>query len=455
MEITSAKAMDPSRPKYLIVFSDTSEKNTSTLSTVLKRGKAEKVPERAGLSMIAAGETGVHTKVFEKLGVATADLTKTQHDALCKRDDVIAVVENEIRYLPPVRRTLEEAVVKPSADEKSQMFAYLEGVRDAANLMIAYYERGKPGSASSPSASARPVMAIAAKPQATWGLKSIGVATALSAPTGKGVKVAVLDTGIDLTHPDLQDKVVEGVSAVSFVTGIDVQDVHGHGTHCAGIIAGPKQSVSGFRYGVAPDVELLVGKVFNNQFRPKATDDDILEGISWAEQNGARIISMSLGSKREVDGKPPVQYETIAAKLLTRKSNSVILIAASGNDSDRPLSTAPVGNPASCPSVMAVAAIDRNNHIAAFSCRQMDALAVVDVSAPGVAVFSSFANGTFEKLDGTSMAAPFVAGLAALYLEREPKLNAQQLFAKLKSDARKLGAMEDFGAGLIQLKSLA
>ena len=264
-------------------------------------------------------------------------------------------------------------------------------------------------------------------------------------------KVAVLDTGIDLNHPDLRGKVIDGDTAFSQVGGVSVQDVHGHGTHCAGVISGPFQSVSGIRYGVAPNVELLVGKVFNNNFRPTASDDDILDGITWAEQKGARIISMSLGSVRMPNGDFPLQYEQIAKKLLRRDSDSVLLIAAAGNEGRRPISTAPVGNPASCPSIMGVAAIDRHKNIADFSCSQMDNIGEVDVSAPGVAVFSSFLNGTFEKLDGTSMATPHVAGLAALYLEREPNLTAQELFDLLKSRALPIGAREDFGAGLIQL----
>lgn len=449
MQTISAKEIDPSRPKYLIIFDEAVEKNTSTLSSLLKRGKAEGVNEQDGMSILAAGETGVNVKVYESLGVAAADLSKSQHDALCKRSDVLAVVENEVRFLPPVRRTSEENDEKSVSEENSPIIAYLEGMRDAINMALAYQQGSKPISVSS--LAAHPAMTTAAAQRTTWGLKAIGVATALSPPTGKGIKVAVLDTGIDLNHPDLRNKVAQGVSAVSMVRNVTVQDVNGHGTHCAGVIAGPRQSISGIRYGVAPDVELLVGKVFNNKVRPTASDDDILEGITWAEQKGARIISMSLGSKRDVDGKFPIAYETIVKKLLTRKNNSVLLIAAAGNESERPMFTAPVGNPASCPSIMAVAAIDRNKGIADFSCRQMDAVGMVDVSAPGMAIFSSFINGTFEKLDGTSMATPFVAGLAALYLERDSKLNAQKLFDAVIKRARQLGVAEDFGAGLVQL----
>jgi subtilisin len=450
MQTISAKAVDSSRPKYLIVFSEAEEKNTSTLSTVLKRGKAKDVPERSGIRMLAAGETGVHVKVYEKLGVAAADLNKSQYNALCKRDDVVAVVENEIRLLPPVRRTIEDEDGTPSVkEEKAQMVDYLTGVRDLANLMLSRLEGGN---APSPQAGAVAQLA-AASPAAvrfTWGLKAIGVATALSPPTGKGVKVAVLDTGLDLEHPDFEGRVAEGETARSF-SGVSVQDVHGHGTHCAGIIGGPRQSVSGTRYGVAPDVSLLVGKVFNNDFRPKAADDDILEGITWADEHGARIISMSLGSIRDLNGDFAPLYEQMAKKLLKRTSNSVILIAAAGNESDRPASTAPVGNPAACPSVMAVAAVDKNKRVASFSCRQLDDIGTLDVSAPGVAIFSSFTNGEFETLDGTSMATPFVAGLAALYLQRDPKLTAQKLFDELVGRAKKLGDPDDFGAGLVQL----
>jgi subtilisin len=451
MEPISAKEMDSTHPKYLVIFDDVTDKNTNTLSSVLKRGKAEGVLERAGMSTLAAGESGVNTKVYERLGVAACDLSKSQHEALTKRSDVIAIVENEVRYLPPVRRTLEVTDRKSVSNDNPPIIAYLEGLRDAANMALAYQQGSKPISVSS--IVTHPAMSIAATPRTTWGLKAIGVATAMNPPTGKGVKVAVLDTGIDLNHPDFRNKVIDGVSAVSKVRNVTVQDVNGHGTHCAGIVCGPRQSISGIRYGVAPDVELLVGKVFNNDSfpGPRASDDGILDGIAWAEQKGARIISMSLGSKRAINGNFPIQYETIVEKLLNRPTNSVLLVAAAGNDSKRPLSTAPVENPASCPSIMAVAAIDRNKRIADFSCNKMDNIGEINVSAPGVAIFSSFLNGTFEKLDGTSMATPCVAGLAALYLEREPQLTAQQLFEKLKERAFPLGTAEDFGAGLVQL----
>lgn len=326
-----AKQLDAGRPQYLVVFREASEQNTSTLSGVLKRGKAPGARARAGVNLLAAADSGVVTRVFEHLGVGAADLTDSQVAALRKRDDVAAVVENQVRFLPPVRRSL-EAEDGPAPDEKTPAFvAYLQGLRDAANLALAYHQGGE---VAAPAPLAVPAAMGLSAGRSTWGVRAVGARDA--ALTGRGVKVAALDTGLDLNHPDLGAKVVEGVTAVSMVTGVSVQDVYGHGTHCAGTICGPVRSRSGLRYGVAPDVELLLGKVFNNRSRPGATDDDILEGIAWADENGAQIISMSLGSNRAVGEAFSPLYENLARQLLDRAQNSVLIVAAAGNESERP-----------------------------------------------------------------------------------------------------------------------
>jgi len=449
----SAKEVDSKKPKYLVIFREPAQKHTSTLSSVLKRGRSAEGRERDGVSLLAAANTGVETKVFEPLGVAAADLSDTQVSNLRKRDDVAAIVENEVRYLPPVRKSKRTAEIK-SEDNRGpakDVLTYLRGVRDGMNLAITFCERGSMTPLDLNPASIVAAALPAATPQTTWGLRAIGVASAVSPPTGRGVKVAVLDTGIDFNHPDMGNKTERGVTAVSFVTGITEQDVHGHGTHVAGTVCGPRQSTGGIRYGVAPDVDLLVGKVFNNAFRPRASDDDILEGITWADEQGARIISMSLSSDRDTGGDFPILYETVAQQLVDRAQNSVLLVAAAGNASDRPLSVVCVQNPAACPSILSVAAVDRDLRIASFSCKQLDDIGPVDVAGPGVAVYSSFIEGGFEELDGTSMAAPHISGLAALYIEADPSLTARQLFERLKTRARSLGDATDFGAGIVQL----
>jgi subtilisin len=257
----------------------------------------------------------------------------------------------------------------------------------------------------------------------------------------------VLDTGIDLHHRDMGSKVIEGITARSFVDHVSVQDVNGHGTHCAGSVSGPLRSVSGIRYGVAPDAELLVGKVFDNMPNPGAIDDDIFEGIQWADENGARVVSLSLGSDRLPREPFSDTYENLASQLRNRSTNSILLVAAAGNDSNRPFSVAAVGNPAACPSIVAVAAVDRHFRIASFSNAKLDHIGEVNLSAPGVSVFSSTTGDGFETLDGTSMATPHVAGLAALLLEANPALSAQQVLDRMLARANALTSPHDFGAG--------
>jgi len=208
MQTLRAKDLDPSRPKYLIIFEEAQEKNTSTLSSVLKRGKEEGTPERAGVAILAAGETGVHVKVYEALGIAAADLTKSQHDTLEKRADVLAIVENEVRYLPPIRRSTQSTSLNLNRDQP--IVSYLQGLRDAASIALMFQQGGQPTPFTSLTTQLpRTVTALSE----AWGLGAIGINGKPNAPTGRGVKVAVLDTGIDLTHPDLRDKVKDGDTA--------------------------------------------------------------------------------------------------------------------------------------------------------------------------------------------------------------------------------------------------
>jgi hypothetical protein len=446
--LSLAKQEDSNRPQYLVIFRDSSEKHTSMLSTVLKCGKAKDVKSRSGVEILASGESGVVTRVFERLGIATADLNDKQLESLRKKEEVIDVVENRVRYLPPFRKSIKKDYCSESSLPTMRILAYLQGLRDAADIAISYHQ-GRAHVSSTPIVGIESVFPESTR--STWGLRAIGITSTSSVPTGKGVKVAVLDTGIDLKHPDLGYKVAEHYSAVSLVEGIAVQDVCGHGTHCAGIICGPTKSINDIRYGTAPDIELFVGKVFNNHPRPGATDDDILEGIAWADDKGVRIISMSLGSDRQTNEPFSPLYENLARRLLERKENSILIVSAAGNESNRPDFLAPVVNPAACPSILSVAAVDQTLNIASFSCRQMDTIGEVDVSSPGVDIYSSYMGGGFESLSGTSMATPFVAGMAALYLEQNPNLTARQIWSNLKLKARKIGDPADFGAGIIRL----
>jgi subtilisin len=280
----------------------------------------------------------------------------------------------------------------------------------------------------------------------SWCLGLLGAAHGFPL-TGTGVKVAVLDTGLDLGHPDFAARFATGRNTRSFVPGGSVQDGNGHGTHCAGIVGGAADSASGIRYAVAPGVELLIGKVLTDD--GFGTTDGILDGIAWAADQGARVISMSVGTARVAGARFSAAYERIAETLL-KADPGVLIVAAAGNSSGRPFLTSPVENPAACPSILSVAAVDHNLRIADSSCGRCDAIGAVDLCAPGTGVHSAWTGGGFRSTGGTSAAAPHVAGVAALYLEAQPGVTAMELRQSLERNTLPLGRPEVFGRGLIQ-----
>jgi subtilisin family serine protease len=142
-------------------------------------------------------------------------------------------------------------------------------------------------------------------------------------------------------------------------------------------------------------------------------------------------------------------YERVASRLMAIKK-SVLIVAAAGNESNRPYYTAPVGNPAACPSIMAVAAVTRDREVAPYSCAAMDEIGQLNLSAPGHQVLSAYSNGGLRRLNGTSMATPHVAAVAALMLEMDPTLSAREVWRALVDGAYNLGNPQDFGAGLVQ-----
>ena len=435
------------RPNHLIIFKRPSEENEQVLRSRLGVEMATGVSARSSVSIMTPKHTGkAATRMYNRLGVGVADLDPEDREEMLHDDHVEDVVPNEIRSIPrPLSST-----VDGTDHRMTQAIAYLRGVRDTADSAIQFLSSGQTGlplgrQLEGPSTIARPPAPMTSAH--SWCLDLIGIGPSYATATGRGVKVAILDTGIDLQHPDFAGAVIAGQNAVSFIEGEHVQDGNGHGTHCAGIAVGPAQSSGGRRYGVAPDAELLVGKVLNNA--GSGYDDQIIDGIDWAESMGARIISMSLGSYRAQGAAYSGIYERVFANLQVA-SPGILVVAAAGNASERPFYTMPVENPAACPSAIAVAAIDRNRRIAPFSCRQMDSIAAVDLSAPGVDVYSSWTGGGFQEIDGTSMAAPHVAGIAALIAELNPTMSAAGIRNLLSSSAIRLGAAEDFGAGLVQ-----
>ncbi len=279
--------------------------------------------------------------------------------------------------------------------------------------------------------------------QAFWGIHAT---QALQSPfTGKGVKLAILDTGMVTTHPDFINRTI---TSRSFITGETVDDLNGHGTHCTGIAAGGSLP-DGRRYGVASEADIYIAKVLSNA--GSGTDSSILAGMEWALTQGCRILSMSLGGPVS----PGQTYSRIYNDIATRAMDQgTIIIAAAGNDSRRSQQLIrPVSHPANCPAIMAVGAIDNMLNVADFSCGGINEDGgEINLVGPGVSVFSAYKDPQqFANLSGTSMATPFVAGAAALYWEKNPEATARQIWELLVKDARKLDfPPADIGAGLVK-----
>ena len=276
----------------------------------------------------------------------------------------------------------------------------------------------------------------------TWGLQATGAQN--STATGEGIKVAVLDTGFDLTHPDFTGRTVV---SESFVQGEEAQDGHGHGTHCVGTSCGPRETENGPGYGVAFKSDIYVGKVLSNQ--GSGADGGILSGIDWAIKNGCSVVSMSLGAATQPGQAYSRTFERVATRALDK---GTLIIAAAGNESDRRSSRInPVGHPANCPSIMAISAIDVARKMAWFSCGTVDAIGAIDLTGPGFDVYSSWPMPLrYKTISGTSMATPHAAGIAAL-VAQATGARGLELWARLSQYARRLPLpATDVGAGLMQ-----
>jgi subtilisin family serine protease len=288
---------------------------------------------------------------------------------------------------------------------------------------------------------------------ATWGIQAINVRN--STLTGKDVKIAILDTGFDFTHPDFAGRVIHRKSFV----GRQAKDREGHGTFCAGIAGGDRKGKSGGRYGVAPGSRLYVGKILDDA--GEGSDGQALAGIEWALEKGCQVISMSFGAAVEAGTAYSAIFEDVAK---TAMANNCLLIAATGNESDRAEGViAPVNHPANCPSVMAVAALTESLKVANYSCGGKGRMKrggrapiagadAVKIAAPGDNILSAHIGGGYEVESGTSMATPFVAGVAALLWEQYPGASAREIWDKLIRQAQPVGgSVADVGAGMVYM----
>ncbi|MFH9010432.1 S8 family peptidase [Streptomyces sp. NPDC017943] len=271
---------------------------------------------------------------------------------------------------------------------------------------------------------------------------------------GKGVKIAVLDTGVDATHADLRGQVV---GAKNFTASPDASDKVGHGTHVASIAAGTGKKSGGTFKGVAPGAKILNGKVLDDD--GFGSDSEILAGMEWAVAEGADVVNMSLGG-----GDTPAIDPMEAAVNKLSEDKGVLFAIAAGNEGDFGEQT--IGSPGSAAAALTVGAVDGKDKIADFSSRGpgLDGALKPDVTAPGVDITAASAKGNqiagevgekpagYMTISGTSMATPHVAGAAAILKQQHPQWKYAELKGALTGSA-KGGACTPFeqGSGRIQV----
>ncbi|MEV6264211.1 S8 family serine peptidase [Streptomyces sp. NPDC051784] len=259
---------------------------------------------------------------------------------------------------------------------------------------------------------------------------------------GTGVKVAVLDTGIDATHPDLKDLIG---AEKSFVPGESADDGHGHGTHVASTIAGSGAASGGAKKGVAPGAELYIGKVLSND--GNGTESGVIAGMEWAAGQGVDVVSMSIGTGGASDGKDPV---SAAVERLTADGGPLFVIAAGNNGVP-----SSVSSPGAAPSALTVGAVTKSDVRAGYSSQGPVAGTLglkPDIAAPGSAISAAAAHpapgaSPYVSMSGTSMATPHVAGGAAILRQAHPDWDAARLKNALMTSSKKLPAYTPFQLG--------
>ena len=274
----------------------------------------------------------------------------------------------------------------------------------------------------------------------TWGVDRINADEVWGEIAGSEIRVAILDTGIDLEHPDLMDNIKEDVNMIKpFKSG---NDDSGHGTHVAGIVAAIDNDIGVI--GTGPEISLYAVKVLAKNGRGWLSD--LIDGLDWCIDNGMQVVNMSFGSSDDNDSFHEIIFEAHNA--------GIVLVASAGNNGEN---GGEVDYPAKYPETIAVSAIEENGSFASFSSYGQE----IDLTAPGVNIKSTYKDGSYETMEGTSMSAPHVTGTVALVLKTSPKrkdvlyingkLDPEEIIMKLMGTAVLLDLHpHQQGAGLVQ-----
>lgn len=263
-----------------------------------------------------------------------------------------------------------------------------------------------------------------------WGITRINLAGVDR--TGRGVKVGVLDTGVDSGHPDIGRNVKGGMNTISGTAS--ARDDNGHGTHVSGTIAALRNGVG--VVGVAPDASVYSVKVLDSRGSGKLSN--LVQGMEWCVSQQIKVVNLSLSASKE--------NQTFREVVVAARRAGITMVCAAGNSGPSPNS---VGYPARYIETIAVAAIDDRDSVPNFSSRGRE----IAVSAPGVDVLSTWPGRRYRKSSGTSMAAPHVTGAVALLLEADPALTPSEIKSILQSTSVRLAGAgpDEQGAGVIDV----
>ena len=383
--------------------------------------REQKAPEPAGVALAAqSGELERRIVVFDKTathqvrlnavsnlgGVPTHDLWLINAVAVVAPKAKLAAMDAKLKNTPGVLRVERDF-------EQNWLVAAPAALPPAARALP-------------------PALKAEAEPapepqgqQVPWGIERVNAKGAWSVTRGAGAKVAVVDTGIDFDHSDL--KVAGGFNAIDNAKSF--KDDNGHGTHVSGTIAAQNDDKG--VVGIAPEVSLYGVKVLNAD--GSGTFADVIAGIQWTVEHRMDVANFSLGASQGTDA--------LKDAVKAASDGGVAIIAAAGN------SGGAVGYPAAYPECIAVAASDSSDKVASFSSRGPE----VAIIAPGVAVYSTYMGGGYQKLSGTSMATPHVAGLAALAVASRGLHGQAAIRQALVEAAQKLpnAPATEQGAGMV------
>lgn len=285
--------------------------------------------------------------------------------------------------------------------------------------------------ANQPSISQQPSQTI------PWGISKIQADKTFDLAAANKIKVGVIDSGIELNHPDLVDNIKGGFNTIKH--GDSYNDDYGHGTHVAGIIAANNNTIG--VVGVAPQVELYAIKILDSNGNGYLSD--LIEGIDWSIKKKLQVINMSFSL---------VDSQTLHDAIIKAYQAGIVEIAAAGNSYSNP-----VGYPAAYPEVISVSSTDENDQLSIFS-----STGKVDIAAPGSNIYSTYKGSFYATESGTSMSAPHITGAVAVLLSvpnkvdinRDGIISSEEVKQRLQLTATDLGSVgmdSQFGAGLVNV----